>query len=57
MATSGQRLDERDCCNGDYNLQRSASGLLQDYINAADHALWGVASNGLFCAWRATTPV
>ena len=47
VAAAGQRLDERDRCYGDHNRQRSAFGLLQDYLNAADHALWGVASNGL----------
>ncbi|CAM5419228.1 hypothetical protein [Rhodanobacter lindaniclasticus] len=47
VAAAGQRLDERDRRYGDHNRQRSAFGLLQDYLNAADHALWGVASNGL----------
>ena len=27
--------------------RRSAFGLLQEYVNAADDALWGIASNGL----------
>lgn len=47
IATAGQRLDERDRRYGDQNRQRSAFGLLQDYLNAADGAMWGVASNGL----------
>lgn len=47
IAAAGQRLDERDRRHGDHNRQRSAFGLLQDYLNAADGAMWGVASNGL----------
>ena len=46
VAPSGQRLDERDRRFGDAGRQRSAFGLLQDYLNATDIALWGVASNG-----------
>lgn len=46
VATAGQRLDERDRRYGDGNRQRSAFGLLQDYLNAADAALWGIVSNG-----------
>ena len=47
VATTGQRLDERDRRYGDGNRQRSAFGLLQDWLNASDTALWGIASNGL----------
>ncbi|HEY0201691.1 MAG TPA: SAM-dependent DNA methyltransferase, partial [Burkholderiaceae bacterium] len=47
VATVGQRLDERDRRYGDSNRQRSAFGLLQDWLNASDMALWGIASNGL----------
>jgi hypothetical protein len=47
VAAAGQRLDERDRRYGDSNRQRSAFGLLQDWLNASDTALWGVASNGL----------
>jgi hypothetical protein len=47
IATAGQRLDERARRYGDQNRQRSAFGLLQDYLNAADGALWGVVSNGV----------
>ena len=46
-AAAGQRLDERDRRYGDGNRQRSAFGLLQDWLNASDTALWGIASNGL----------
>ncbi|MFY1839946.1 Eco57I restriction-modification methylase domain-containing protein [Achromobacter xylosoxidans] len=42
-----QRLEERDRRLGDGGRQRSAFGLLQDYLNAADTTLWGIASNGL----------
>lgn len=47
VAVAGQRLDERDRRYGDSNRQRSAFGLLQDWLNASDTALWGIASNGL----------
>lgn len=40
-------LDARLPRFGDAGRQRSAFGLLQDYLNAADNALWGVTSNGL----------
>lgn len=46
VAAAGERLDERDRRYGDGNRQRSAFGLLQDYLNASESALWGVASNG-----------
>ncbi|OJH79419.1 MAG: restriction endonuclease [Stenotrophomonas maltophilia] len=46
IAAVGQRLDERDRRYGDSGRQRSAFGLLQDYLNASDAALWGIASNG-----------
>lgn len=47
IAPCNQRLDERDRAFGDAGRSRSAFGLLQDYLNAADTALWGLASNGL----------
>lgn len=46
VATAGQRLDERHRSYGDGTRQRSAFGLLQDYLNASEGAMWGVASNG-----------
>lgn len=46
IAATQQRLDERDRRYGDSGRQRSAFGLLQDYLNAADAALWGIVSNG-----------
>ncbi|MBJ6978247.1 N-6 DNA methylase [Luteimonas sp. MC1895] len=46
IAAAHQRLDERDRRYGDSGRQRSAFGLLQDYLNAADAAVWGIASNG-----------
>lgn len=46
LAAAHQRLDERDRRFGDSGRQRSAFGLLQDYLNAADAAMWGIASNG-----------
>lgn len=47
VAAPNQRLDDRDRQFGDTGRQRSAFGLLQDYLNVADEALWGIASNGL----------
>ncbi|MDR3220473.1 MAG: N-6 DNA methylase [Candidatus Accumulibacter sp.] len=47
VAPHNQRLEDRDRCFGDGGRQRSAFGLLQDYLNAADTTLWGIASNGL----------
>ena len=46
IAAAHQRLDERHRRYGDSGRQRSAFGLLQDYLNAADAAVWGIASNG-----------
>ena len=46
IGAAHQRLDERDRRYGDSGRQRSAFGLLQDYLNAAESALWGVVSNG-----------
>lgn len=39
-------LDKRDAAFGEAGRQRSAFGLLQDYLNASDTALWGIAANG-----------
>jgi hypothetical protein len=47
VAAHDQRLESRDPRFGDSGRQRSAFGLLQDYLNAAEAALWGIASNGL----------
>ncbi len=47
IAACTQRLEDRDRLFGDAGRQRSAFGLLQDYLNTADAALWGIASNGL----------
>ncbi|MGB6114940.1 MAG: N-6 DNA methylase [Comamonas sp.] len=47
VAAHDQRLEARDPRFGDSGRQRSAFGLLQDYLNAAEPALWGIVSNGL----------
>lgn len=47
IAAFDQRLDAREARFGDAGRQRSAFGLLQDYLNASDDALWGIVSNGL----------
>src|SRR5690606_6704031 len=40
-------LDQSVPRHGDEHRRRSAWGALQEYLNAADGALWGIASNGL----------
>lgn len=47
IAPCSLRLEDRDRLFGDAGRQRSAFGLLQDYLSTADTALWGIASNGL----------
>lgn len=47
IAAADRRLDERDRAFGDGGRQRSAFGLLQDFLNASDEALWGIVSNGI----------
>lgn len=47
IAACDQRLEDRDRRYGDGGRQRNAFGLLQDYLNAKESALWGIASNGL----------
>ncbi|MBF6857757.1 restriction endonuclease, partial [Acinetobacter baumannii] len=47
IAPCTQSLEDRDRLFGDAGRSRSAFGLLQDYLNATDTALWGIASNGL----------
>ena len=46
IAAANQRLDDRDRRYGDSGRQRHAFALLQEYLNASDAALWGIASNG-----------
>lgn len=40
-------LDQSVARHGDGHRRRSAWGALQEYLNAADGALWGVATNGV----------
>src|SRR5262249_3445763 len=40
-------LDEPDVCFGELGRRRSAFTLMQDYLNASEPALWGIASDGL----------
>ena len=47
FATGGADLDKPLVNFGDGHKRRSAFGLLQEYLNAAPSALWGVATNGL----------
>lgn len=44
LDTAHDRLGDN---SGERLRRRSAFGLLQEYVNAADDALWGIASNGL----------
>lgn len=46
VGAADQPLDARDRHYGDAGRQRSAFGLLQEYLNADDAALWGIATNG-----------
>lgn len=46
IAPANLTLDQRDPAFGDGHRQRSAFGLLQDYLNAEDDALWGLVGNG-----------
>lgn len=47
ITASTLRLEDRDRSFGDVGRQRSAFGLLQEYLNTANTALWGIAANGL----------
>jgi hypothetical protein len=42
-----ETLDQNAVRHGDGTRRRSAWGALQEYLNAADGALWGFATNGL----------
>jgi hypothetical protein len=42
----GESLDQSALRHGDGTRRRSAWGALQEYLNAADDALWGLACNG-----------
>ena len=39
-------IDEAIALFGDETRRRSATQLLQEYLNAADDALWGITSDG-----------
>ena len=47
IAPAGTGLDVLASAFGDGTRRRSAFGLAQEYLNAADAALWGIASDGL----------
>lgn len=47
FASGGSDLDKPLVNFGDGHKRRSAFGLLQEYLNAASSALWGVTTNGL----------
>lgn len=47
VGSHGETLDDARPRYGDGNRRRSPFGLLQEYLNASDQCLWGIASNGL----------
>ena len=47
IAAPSEGLDEGYARFGEPGRRRSPFGLLQEYLNAADTALWGLVSNGL----------
>lgn len=47
VAPAGSGLDTLSRLFGDGTRRRSAFGLAQEYLNAADGAMWGLASDGL----------
>jgi type I restriction-modification system DNA methylase subunit len=47
IAAAGSGLDGLAPAFGDGGRRRSAFGLVQEYLNAADGAMWGVACDGL----------
>ena len=47
IAPAGIGLDTLDARFGDAARRRSAFGLVQEYLNAEERALWGVVSDGL----------
>lgn len=47
IAPAGSGLDTLSLAFGDGSRRRSAFGLAQEYLNAADGAMWGLASDGL----------
>jgi hypothetical protein len=47
VAPAGSGLDTLSPAFGDSGRRRSAFGLAQEFLNAADGAMWGVASDGV----------
>ena len=47
VAAANASLDDNTTRLGDGSRKRSAWGALQEYLNAADGALWGLSTNGL----------
>lgn len=47
IAPAGLGLDTLDARFGDAARRRSAFGLVQEYLNAEERALWGIVSDGL----------
>jgi hypothetical protein len=46
IAPAGAGLETPDAAFGDDGRRRTAFGLLQEFLNAEDRALWGIASDG-----------
>jgi hypothetical protein len=47
VGSPAESLDQNAVRHGDGTRRRSAWGALQEYLNAADGSLWGLATNGL----------
>ena len=47
IAPAGAGLDSLSSAFGDGGRRRSAFGLAQEFLNAADGAMWGIAIDGL----------
>jgi hypothetical protein len=46
VGVPGESLDQLSTRHGDGGRRRSAWGTLQEYLNASDDVLWGIATNG-----------
>ena len=47
LTSANQPLEAGDPRFGEEGRKRSPTGLLQEYLNAEDHCLWAIVSNGL----------
>lgn len=47
LTTYGLELDKGELAYGEQGHKRSASGLVQEYLNAENQMLWGIVCNGI----------